>query len=176
MAQRAHTLFLLVLVAALITPVLSLAQSETDLHSTIRAAIQSDSRSNDMSEADIEAMVTALERGAEAQGMSASDLTWRPVEMEPVSEGPCGDVNDFMCALTQALGFDGSNFFIPIGLGATATVLLFVLGAMLLHHHGHHALAGQITSPGRPLVESTPASSGGPPPLPPLPPVSSLYR
>ena len=163
-----RSLLLLVLALVLVGPAISAGDQHADLKSTIRAAIESDPRSSGMSDSELEGMATALSDEAAQQGVTASDIAWRPTEDQMVRESECGNINSFLCALTDAFGFTGSDLVIPIGLGVTSAFLLFVLGTMLLRHHGHHPLAGAIGSP----ASVSPASS----PLPPSPSPSSLYE
>ena len=116
-----------------------------DLRATIRAAILSDPRTAEMSEAEIDAMVGALAEEASVQGVGSSDIMWRPIEYGvPVSADRCGSLPEFFCTVNEAFGFDGSDFTIPIGLGVSAAFLLFVIGSLLLHRHGHHPVQGAI--------------------------------
>lgn len=117
-----------------------------DLSGVIRAAILSDPRTAEMSEAEIDAMVTTLVAEAQAQGVTASDILWRPQEEAAgtgAQAGSCGA----LCKLTNAFGFDGSDVTIPFSLGVVAALLLFVIG-MLLHRLGHHPVVGVLKSPG----------------------------
>jgi len=116
------------------------------LSETIRAAILSDPRTAQMTEAEIDAMVAALAEEAEAQGVTSYDILWQP--QEPVVEAvveQCGSMS-FLCALNEAFGLDGSDVGIPIGLGIVSALLLFVIGSILLHKHGHHPVVGSLKS------------------------------
>ena len=142
--------------------------SSDELHATIRAAITSDPRSALMTEDEIEMMVALLANEAERQGVTSSDITWRPDESSDnaATRGVCG-MPDWMCRLTGSFGFDGSDFVIPIGLGVSAAFLLFVLG-MMLHHRGHHPVAGALRSPPPASPPFTPSTVEGPPTPPTL--------
>ncbi len=147
-------------------------ESDAELRATIRAAIMSDPRTSDLTEAEIEGMVDALVGEAEAQGVTSQDIVWRPEEPAPAPVPPsCGSMPALLCALNEALGFDGSDVKIPIGLGITSALLLFVIGSMLLHHHGHHPVAGEIGKPAIP-PGMTPSPVTPPSFMPPQPPAS----
>lgn len=129
---------------------LAAAQENTDLQSTIRAAILSDPRSSQMSGEEIEGLVTVLADEAQSQGVNSEDIAWRP--QETVAEGESADAIGacgypaFLCALNDAFGFTGSPLIIPLLLGVCSALLLFVLGSILLHTHGHHPIRGLMSS------------------------------
>lgn len=136
-------------IALLVVPLFAFAESDAVLAATIREAILSDPRSAEMSEADIEAMVAALAKEVGAQGITSGDIAWRPQDPAPWaetsdrSESACG-YSAFICSLNEAFGFSGSPLVIPLLLGVCSAILLFVIGSILLHHHGHHPLAGAL--------------------------------
>src|SRR3989338_6309367 len=134
-----------VIMLGFMVPIASAHEADAELHATIRAAILSDPRTAEMSEAEIEAMVAALSDEATAQGVTAYDIVWRP-QTEEEGAASCNSMPQFFCTLNEAFGFDGSDIAIPIGLGITAAVLLFVIGSILLHRHGHHPVAGNLRS------------------------------
>ena len=134
------------LVLALALPVVIHAQTQDDLRATVRAAILTDPRTAELSETDIEVMVAALTEEAVAQGITSEDITWRPQE-EGKGEGAWGNLPAFFCTLNQAFGFDGSDTAIPIGLAVSSALLLFLIGSILLHQHGRHPIAGQLSTP-----------------------------
>lgn len=150
-ALRAGAIVLLgfMLLAAFAT--IAYAQEDSDLRATIRAAILSDPRSASMTEEEIDAMVTALASEAETQGVTSEDIMWRPQdpttfeETSDQSGQTCGYAA-FICALNDAFGFSGSPLIIPLLLGITSALLLFVIGSILLHSHGHHPLRGLMSS------------------------------
>lgn len=116
----------------------SIAAAQTgddDLRSTIRAAILSDSRSQGMSPAEIDAMVEALTRQAQSVGMTAQDIVWRPTEAAPVQQQEA--CTGFLCNLNKAFGFDGSDYTIPIWLAASALMLIFLIAGVLEYRHAH---------------------------------------
>lgn len=131
-----------------------LAQSSGELEATIRAAITSDPRSAEMTEEDIDAMVVALVEEAETAGVSSEQITWRPEIPAPWADTPEQGPADacpyaaFLCALNDAFGFSEFPFLIPILLAITSAILLFVIGSILLHHHGHHPFAGNLQKQG----------------------------
>ena len=136
--------FALLLAWALLVPSFALAHDAGDpeLYATIEAAIRSDPRAAQMSEDEVHMMVDALSEEAEAQGVTSAEILWRPQE-SPEYAARCGSLPDFFCALNEALGFNGSDLKIPIGLGISSALLLFLIG-MILHYHGHHPVAGAI--------------------------------
>ena len=142
---------LAILVTMLFIPLLVHGQGETDLSATIRAAIFSDPRTAAMSEEDIDAMVAALARGAEAQGMTSQDILWRPQAFQAATEEetgalpePCVGMPVFFCNLNNAFGLDGSDVTMPITLGVVAALLLFVIGSMLHYTFGRHPVVGSF--------------------------------
>lgn len=126
----------IVLLAVL--PLFALAQSSADLRATIRQSLLSDPRTHMMTEPELDAMVDLLAAGAEEEGMSASDITWRP-QAEDIAhteeESSCTLVPRFLCTLNRAFGFDGSAVLIPILLGITSMVLIVFFGYELERHY-----------------------------------------
>jgi len=150
--MRAGAIFVCALILLFVFASLAAAQENADLQSTIRAAILSDPRSSQMSEEEIDAMVVALAEEAEVQGVTSEDIMWRPQDVfrgheAGDSSGEACGYAAFLCALNDAFGFSGSPLIIPLLLGITSALLLFVLGSILLHTHGHHPVRGSISSP-----------------------------
>lgn len=157
---RALPAFLVRLVATLASlavffsfSISAFAQSGAELEATIREAILSDPRSAEMTEADIDAMVAGLAEEAAAQNLSVSDITWRPQVGEPISDAASQSEEacpyaTLLCALNDAFGFSEFPFLIPLLLAITSAILLFVIGSILLHHHGHHPFAGNLRREG----------------------------
>lgn len=127
-------------------PLIARAQSsDADLRATIRAEIMKDPRSASMTEAEITAMVNALTKGAEEQGVESRQFsaTESSAAAQPESAPACGGMPAFLCTINQSFGFDGSNPVLPIALFATSGLLAFLLYE-LKHHirlHGHMPLA-----------------------------------
>ncbi len=124
---------------------------ESDLRATIRAALLTDPRSASLSSAEVEEMVSALTGEAERQGVTSSDIAWRPQSPEESGSGAwdssaCGNPSGFLCALSTAFGFTGPDATIAVALGVLAAILLFVIG-MMLYRRGHHAYHGQFPGP-----------------------------
>lgn len=115
------------------------AQSQDEaLRDTIRAAILSDPRSQAMSPEEIESMTTALVRQAQSVGMTAEDIIWRPVtDQAPADQGSAAPCDGFLCALNQAFGFDGSDYTIPVWLGAISLMLIFIIALIFEYRHLH---------------------------------------
>ncbi|MBI2612255.1 hypothetical protein HYW59_00350 [Candidatus Kaiserbacteria bacterium] len=149
-ATRRGAAFLVALILLMGFVTLAFAQDSTDLQATIRAAILSDPRSSGMTEEEIDAMVAALASEAEMQGVTSQDIMWRPQDpasFDEVGSGSgetCG-YSAFLCALNDAFGFSGSPLIIPLLLGVCSALLLFVLGSILLHTHGHHPVRGSLS-------------------------------
>lgn len=120
-------------------PLAALAQSSA-LEATIRAELLKDPRSVEMSEAELDAMVQLLAQGAAQEGVSSDEISWRPAEATPAmvveeeTSATCDGFPQFFCTVREALGFDGSNLIIPMGLFVTSGLLWFLLYE-LRHHH-----------------------------------------
>ena len=134
-------------VLVLAGPIIIHAQTQDGLRATVRAAILADPRTAELSETDIDVMVAALTEEAAAQGITSEDIIWRPQEEDNTTAAACGNLPVFFCTLNQAFGFDGSDMAIPIGLVISSALLLFLIGSMLLHQHGRHPIAGQLSTP-----------------------------
>ncbi len=118
----------------------ALAQANDEsLEATIRAAVLSDPRSQDMTPAEIDAMVAALSRQAQSVGMTSDDIIWRPAPTDGEATGTATTqaCDGFLCSLNHAFGFDGSDYTIPIWLGACALMLIFLIGGVMEYHHLH---------------------------------------
>ena len=126
------------------------AQSNDELKTTIRAALLADPRSASLSEAEMEAMVSALAEKAQMQGVTSSDIAWRPQSSESSDRGwwnmsACGNPSGFLCALSTAFGFAGPDPIIAIALGVLAAILLFVVGSLIEIHRRRRA-SGAVQS------------------------------
>jgi len=122
------------------------AGPDSGLRATIKAAIMADPRAADLPDAQIEAMVDSLEVEAQAKGMTAEDILWRPVETPPAQTAEalglpgvpflnvCGNETSILCRLNHAFGLDGTNLMIPLVLGITAALLMLVIAVLILHH------------------------------------------
>ena len=117
----------------LVLPLFAHAQG-ADLNSTIRAALYSDPRTAAMSQAQVDAMVAALSHRAQQQGLTPGDITWRPIPPSGFAAvQTCSGFPTYFCTMSDAFGFEGPDYFIPIWLAAAA--LLFLLINALLNHH-----------------------------------------
>lgn len=141
--MRASTKFLAISTAAILSlPFLVSAQS-SGLSEAIRAEILKDPRSSNIPSAQVDAMVASLAQAAAQQGVTESDITWRPVEsIEGGTASPCG----FLCSVNAIFGFGGDDYTIPIGLGITSALLVLFLSAMLHRHHKHDIVPPTIES------------------------------
>lgn len=128
------------------------AETRTELEVTIREAILSDPRSAEMTEAEIDALVASLGEEAATQNFSSADITWRPLEGATSEEASQSEeacpYAQVLCALNDAFGFTEFPFLIPLLFAITSAILLFVIGSILLHHHGHHPFAGNLRREG----------------------------
>ncbi len=138
-SATARVITLLAVCIGFVMPMMVLAQS-ADLRATIRAELMNDPRSAQLSGAELDAMVNALAAEAQEKGISPNDIAWRP-QAEVASYGPdagaggtCDGFPEFFCTVRHALGFDGSNVVIPIGLLVTSGLLWFLLHELRLHH------------------------------------------
>lgn len=114
--------------------------AEEQLSATIQAAILSDPRSQSMTPEEVDTMTAALTRQAQSVGMTAQDIVWRPTiagstGMQEPAQPAC---DDFLCNLNNAFGFDGSNYTIPIWLGISSLLLIFLIATVLEYRHLHH--------------------------------------
>lgn len=130
-----------VALALSLSPIIASAQTaDEQLSATIRAAILSDPRSQSMTPAEVDEMTAALTRQAESVGMTAEDIVWRPTiggsTGMDVSQAPMCD--NFLCNLNNAFGFDGSNYTIPIWLGISSLLLIFIIASVLEYRHLHY--------------------------------------
>ena len=142
---------LVVLGIFLMLPLLAHAQS-ADLNATIRAALYGDPRTATMSQAQIDAMVSALSQRAQQKGLTPSDITWRPLPTSgTTAANSCAGFPVYLCTINDAFGFEGPDYFIPIWLAACA--LLFLLINALQTHHGRAFAIASLpqvpVSPGR---------------------------
>jgi hypothetical protein len=113
-------------------PLLALAQ--TDLQSSVRAAILNDPRTAAMSQAQIDAMVAALSQGAQQHGVTPQDITWSTGPTTPVTlDNFCAPYPRYLCVMSATFGFFGPDYLLPIWLGVLS--LLFLLVNALLRHH-----------------------------------------
>jgi hypothetical protein len=134
------SLIALSLAASFALPVLAHAQAAPDsqLRATIYAQITSDPRSQTMTQAQIYSMVNALTLQAEQQGLTASQITYRPQVAGAQAYGltltPCTDVS---CSISRAFGLDGSIPLIPIAFFVLAALFILIFGIMREMGHPH---------------------------------------
>jgi len=159
--HSARNITLLAVVASvfMMFPLLSHAQtSDTALSATIRAELMSDPRTASLSQAQVDEMVTILTQQAQAQGMTASDITRRPGDPETFGAGgapqpvdTCEGTPTLFCVFDTAYGFLGPDTSIPFLLGMASMGLVWVLAEMI--HRRRYPAA--VASP-------APMSSGAP--------------
>jgi hypothetical protein len=141
-ATMQRTLIALSLAASLVIPVLAHAQAAPDsqLRSTIYAQIMADPRSQTMTQTQIYSMVNALTLQAEQQGLTPSQITYRPQAPGTGAQAygstltPCSDVS---CSISRAFGLDGSIPLIPIALFVLAALFILIFGIMREMGHPH---------------------------------------
>jgi len=113
-------------------------QSQDQLRATIAAEIASDPRSQTMTQAQTYALVNALTIQAENQGLTSSQLTYRPGVAAPQSGATTFEsCTDISCALGHAFGLDGSIPIIPIALFVIAALFILIYGIMREMGHPH---------------------------------------
>jgi hypothetical protein len=111
------------------------------LGATIRQQLQADPRSAQLTPSQLDAMVNALTKQAQKQGMTTHDITWRPSDAPSVNASAtfvsddCGGMPAFVCDTEKAFGVTGPNTWIIIGLGVFAGLLIIVILEMLVVHH-----------------------------------------
>jgi hypothetical protein len=125
----------LFLFSATIVPLIASAQTTPDLSATIRAELLSDPRTSSLSAAQLDAMVSLLTQQAQAQGITAEDITWRPqtfsnADVAPVA-APESCAGNFTCVMDEAFGFIGPDILIPFALGAASMGLIWILAEMI---------------------------------------------
>jgi len=143
----AHLRILFVLgVFALFFPFVSRAQSAApaDLSTTIRAELLSDPRTSSLSSAQLDAMVQLLTQKAQAQGITASDITWHP-QQSFAPGAPVAPVEscagNFTCTFDEAFGFVGPDTSIPFLLGMASMGLIWIIAEMIHRHKYPHLFA-----------------------------------
>lgn len=141
----ASGLQLLIVVAALalLLPLVSHAQT-SDLQATIRAELLSDPRTSSMTSAQLDAMVNVLSQQAQKQGITATDITWRP--QPPVPEGTqtaskASCDGNFTCIFDEAFGFVGPDSGIAFLLGMASMGLVWILAEMIHRRKYPHVFA-----------------------------------
>lgn len=137
---------------ALMSPVLSFAQ--TDLQATIRAEILRDPRTSSMSQAQVEAMVATLSQNAQAQGLTPQDITWKPTGDVPVSTNFCAPYPAYLCLMSEAFGFIGGDYLLPLWL-AVISLLFLIVNALHKHHERINEVIRTTTVPPAPLPPVT---------------------
>jgi hypothetical protein len=128
------TQYVAILTAAVLALPLMVAAQSSGLSQAIRAEILKDPRSASIPSAQVDAMVASLAQAAAQQGVTESDITWRPVEAgQDGTQGACG----FFCSINEIFGFGGNDYTIPVGLGITSALLILFISMMFHRHHKH---------------------------------------
>jgi len=144
--MRFQVIGIAVAISFLILPLLTHAQtsgsttSSATLSAIIRAAILKDPRAAALPAAQLDAMVSALTSQAQAQGVTAQAIAYRPNApvpnyTTPFKPGTCADISSPLCVLGQSLGFDNPNKEVPIGLWITSGLLIAVIWHMRRNPH-----------------------------------------
>ncbi len=126
-----------------VLPFLAHAQNTSaDLRATIRAELLSDPRTSSLSDAQIDTLVSLLAGEAEKQGITSQDIQWRPQSGERfVASGSAAPqasdcAGGFLCTMSEAFGFVGTDTTIPFTLGAASMGLVWILAEMI-HRRRH---------------------------------------
>jgi hypothetical protein len=106
------------------------------LRATITAEIMADPRSKDMTQAQIYSLVNALTLQAQEQGLTNSQLTYRP-GIQAGTGSTLSSCDGLSCSLAQAFGLDGSIPIIPIALFVLAALFILIYGIMREMGHPH---------------------------------------
>ncbi|HVU75236.1 MAG TPA: hypothetical protein VHD38_00120 [Candidatus Paceibacterota bacterium] len=135
-------------VAALL-PLAAFAQN--DLQSTIRAELLKDPRTGVMSRAQIDAMIATLSQNAQQQGLTPQDITWKPTGDQPVTASNfCAPYPRYLCVMSEAFGFIGADYIIPIWL-LVLSLLFLLVNALHKHHERVNAFVRATTVPPAPI-------------------------
>ncbi|MDP3646397.1 MAG: hypothetical protein Q8R25_04900 [bacterium] len=124
--------------------IVSAQTSQDDLRAVIRAELSSDPRASTLPAKQLDEMINALASAAASQGISAQDISWRPQPISDFSASAAAattescDYNSFLCTLTHAFGFSGSDLTIPIWLGISSAILILVLWGLIEIHRRKH--------------------------------------
>ena len=149
--RAAGLLIVLFLVCAALPLSARAQESASDLRATIRAELLSDPRTSSLSEAQIEVLVSLLAGEAEKQGITSQDIQWRPqsgerfVATESAAPQAPECVGGFLCAMTEAFGFVGTDTTIPFTLGAASMALVWLLAEMI--HRRRHPATVPVNAP-----------------------------
>ena len=134
------------------SPAVLFAQGDyqTELRATIREAILADPRAGELSGEELKRTVELLASEADAEGVTAEDIVWRPEERMfnegGASENTCGRIPVVLCILNEALGFSGGNVLMPLLLLLCSLALMFVLSAMIRMHHRDREEAAALSA------------------------------
>lgn len=151
-----RSLLVALLFASAVFPLFARAQERaSDLRATIRAELLSDPRTSGLSEAQIDAAVDALAQEAEKQGITSQDIQWRPQNTEQFVAGDTAAADaenacegGFLCTLSEAFGFIGSDTTIPFSLGAASMGLIWIIAEMI-HRRKHPLVPANTPVSGR---------------------------
>ena len=113
------------------------------MESAIRSVLAADPRAAALPPDQLNSMVQALSKSASAKGLQPSDIHLPPTSNTMGATNGQGAAScdastpSFICTLTNAFGFDGSNT-IPLWLGGASALLILIIGTMLEIHHLEH--------------------------------------
>ena len=149
--------------------------TDTQLQANIRSALIADPRSAGLPPEQLNAMVQALSNQAESQGLSASDIAWKPGAQAPgldrsatVATPNClYGADGVLCKLTQTYGLDTGDNTIPLLLGLLSGILIIIIGTLLeIRHKAHlHAMQMMNTRPAAMPSAPTPTLAPVAPPV-----------
>lgn len=126
-----------VVLTAIVLPFLTHAQIATssELQATVRAELLSDPRTSSLSSAQLDAMVSLLTEQAQAQGITAHDIMWRPQTFSnsgaTVAAQQESCAGNFTCVMDEAFGFIGPDTLIPFSLGLASMGLIWIIAEMI---------------------------------------------
>jgi hypothetical protein len=118
-------------------PAYAQTTAEDQLRATIKTEIMADPRSQTMTPAQINSLVDALTIQAQEQGLTSSQLTYRPGTQNPTGSSTLTPCSDISCSIGRAFGLDGSLPLIPIALFVVAALFILIYGIMREMGHPH---------------------------------------
>ena len=146
--------------------------SQSELYNTIMSALLSDPRTAKLPPDQLQALVASLAAKAQAQGVTAADITWQPTRPQTTvksstqnassGQSACDLSLPGLCTINDFFGPAGALYAVPIFL---LVIVLLVLIIRILHRN--RVMHG-------PVVVRASTTQGLPPPPPPPPPVQRL--
>ena len=105
------------------------SQAQLEMHDAIKSQVLHDSRTNNLTPPQLETMVNLLTQQALKQGLTASQVVWRP-GFVPATSTPPQNICDrgVMCAFDDA----GISTTIVLGIGGITLALIVILLVYML--------------------------------------------